>query len=62
MPWVKYPYHVKHDGVDYKPGELIEVADAVGHKMRGATEVEVEPAAQKQRVKPRRNADKSIED
>lgn len=42
MAWVKYPFHVKHDGCDYKPGELIEVADPAGHKLRGAEEVVVE--------------------
>ena len=40
MAWVKYPYHVKHDGCDYKPGELIEIADPAGHKLRGAEVVE----------------------
>lgn len=39
MPWVKYPYHVRHDHVDYAPGEVIEVADATEHVERGATEV-----------------------
>lgn len=36
MAWVKYSYHVKHDGVDYAPGEPIEVDDAAGHLLRGA--------------------------
>lgn len=58
MPWVKYPFHVKHDGVEYKPGEAIEVADATGHKLRGAVEIEAEPVVEKQRAKPRRKAEK----
>lgn len=44
MAWVKYPCHVKHDGVDYKPGEPIEVADAAGHLLRGAVIAEAPPA------------------
>lgn len=59
MALVKYPYHVKHNGVDYKPGEVIEVDEAIGHKLRGAVEVEVDPVVEKQRVKPRRKADKT---
>lgn len=59
MSLVKYPYHVKYNGVDYKPGEEIEVADAVGHKLRGAVEVEAEPA--EKRAKPRRKAEKPAE-
>lgn len=39
MPWVKYPFHVRHDHVEYAPGEVIEVADAAEHVERGATEV-----------------------
>lgn len=49
MAWVKYPFHVKHDGVDYKPGESIEVADAAGHLLRSAVIAE-----EKQPVKPPR--------
>ena len=39
MPWVKYPFHVRHDHMDYAPGEVIEVADATEHVERGAEEV-----------------------
>lgn len=42
MARVKYPYHVKHDGVDYKPGEAIEVTDAAAHLLRGAVIAEPE--------------------
>lgn len=62
MAYVKYPFHVKHNGVDYKPGDLIEVAEAVGHKLRGAVEVEVEAEPAEKRAKPtRRKADKAVE-
>ena len=44
MAWVKYPFHVKHDGVDYRPGEPIEVADAAGHLLRSAVIAEEKPA------------------
>lgn len=42
MMLVKYPYHVRHDGRDYAPGEPIEVEDAAGHLLRGAVIVEPE--------------------
>ena len=60
MAWVKYPFHVKYNGVNYKPGEVIEVTAATGHKLRGA--VEVEPVVEKQRAKPRRKAEKPAEE
>lgn len=44
MARVKYPFHVKHDGVDYRPGEPIEVADAAEHLLRGAVIAEEKPA------------------
>lgn len=47
MAWVKYPFHVKHDGVDYGPGEPIEVADAAGHLLRGAAIAEAPAPAEK---------------
>lgn len=54
MAWVKYPFHVKHDGVDYGPGEPIEVADAAGHLLRGAaiadSPVPTEKPARKRRA------------
>ena len=53
MPWVKYPFHVRHDGVDYKPGEAIEVENAAEHILRGATE-EIRAAAAEQAVQPKR--------
>ena len=53
MAWVKYPWHVKHDGVDYKPGEPIEVNDAAGHLLRGAVIIpdqeQLKPAARKRK-------------
>ena len=51
MAWVKYPWHVKHDGVDYKPGEPIEVNDAAGHLLRGAViaQEQPKPAARKRK-------------
>lgn len=53
MPWVKYPFHVRHDGVDYAPGEEIEVESAAGHVLRGATEVARSDEEPKE-AKPRR--------
>lgn len=57
MAWVKYPFHVKHDGVDYGPGEPIEVADAAGHLLRGAAIAEApvpteKPARKRRTAKP----------
>lgn len=40
MALVKYRCHVKHNGVDYKPGESIEVADAAEHLLRSAVNAE----------------------
>ena len=37
---VKYPFHVRHNGVDYNPGEPFEVDNLEGHLMRGAVVVE----------------------
>lgn len=59
MARVRYPYHVKHDGVDYKPGELIEVADAAEHLLRGA--VIAEDRQQDKPAPKRRRAAKSEE-
>ncbi|MBQ2433126.1 MAG: hypothetical protein II266_01735 [Clostridia bacterium] len=53
MPWVKYPFHVRHDGVDYAPGEEIEVESAAGHILRGATEV-VRPVEDPEKPQPKR--------
>lgn len=36
---VKYPFHVRHNGVDYSPGALIEVENPEEHVLRGATKV-----------------------
>lgn len=55
MAWVKYPYHVKHDGVDYNPGEPIEVADAAGHLLRGAAIAEA-PAQPGKPARKRKSA------
>lgn len=55
MAWVKYPFHVKHDGVDYGPGEPIEVADAAGHLLRGAAITEA-PAPAGKLARKRRTA------
>lgn len=38
--YVKYPYHIRHNGVDYKPGEPVEVDDPSGHLLRGAVMVQ----------------------
>lgn len=58
---VKYPFHVRHNGVSYAPGEVFEVEDVTGHKLRGAIVVEVEPVVEKQRTKSRRKAEKASE-
>lgn len=54
MMLVKYPYHVRHDGRDYAPGEPIEVDDAAGHLLRGAVIAEADespkPAPKKRRA------------
>ena len=34
--WVKYPFHVRHNGVDYNPGVPIEVDDVERHLRNGA--------------------------
>lgn len=34
--WVIYPFHVRHNGVDYNPGVPIEVDDVDKHLQRGA--------------------------
>ena len=44
--WVKYPFHVRHDGVDYNPGVPFKVEDPENHVLRGAMLVEVEAPAQ----------------
>ncbi len=33
---VKYPFHVRHNGVDYNPGVSIEVEDVEKHLRNGA--------------------------
>lgn len=53
MTLIKYPYHVRHDGRDYAPGEPIAVEDATGHLKRGAVIAE---AAEKPAPKKRRAA------
>lgn len=55
MAWVKYPFHVKHDGTDYRPGEPIEVSDAAEHLLRGAAIAEA-PVQPEKPVKKRRAA------
>lgn len=37
MALVAYPYHVKHDGIEYAPNAPIEVDDADVHVGKGAT-------------------------
>ena len=34
--WVTYPFHVRHNGVDYNPGVPIEVEDVEKHLRCGA--------------------------
>lgn len=36
---VKYPFHVRHNGVDYNPGAPIEVENPEEHVLHGATKV-----------------------
>jgi len=36
---VKYPFHVRHNGVDYSPGAPIEVENPEWHVSHGAVEV-----------------------
>ena len=36
---VKYPFHVRHNGVDYNPGAPIEVENPEEHVLRGAMKV-----------------------
>lgn len=36
MPCIKYPFHVKHAGREYAPGEAIRVKDAAPYLARGA--------------------------
>lgn len=61
MPWVKYPFRVRHDGANYAPGETIEVPDVTEHVKRGATEVvrEVECPAEPKVAPAKRKATKS---
>lgn len=49
MACVKYPFHVRHDGRDYEPGEWIEVEDAAGHLLRGAIAVKDDEAPKKRK-------------
>lgn len=37
MPCIKYPFHVKHAGREYAPGEAIAVKDAAKYIAQGAT-------------------------
>ena len=39
--WVKYPFHVRHNGVDYNPGVPISVEDPEACLKNGAVIVEV---------------------
>lgn len=41
--WVTYPFHVRHNGVDYNPGVPIEVEDVEKHLRCGA-KLATEPA------------------
>ena len=36
MNWIRYPFHVKHDGRDYAPGVPIMVENAEEYLARGA--------------------------
>ena len=51
MPYIKYPFHVKHAGREYAPGEAICVKDAAQYLERGATLV---PETEAPQVKPAR--------
>ncbi len=42
MAIVKYPFHVKHKGVTYNPGDLITVDNPDDHVRRGAVLVEAD--------------------
>lgn len=55
---VKYPYHVRHNGVDYNPGEPFEVGSVEAHVQRGAIEVAQAEKPQKQRKRGNSNAPK----
>ena len=37
MPYIQYPFHVKHAGREYAPGEAIAVKDAAQYLAQGAT-------------------------
>lgn len=47
MAIVKYPFAVKCDGVDYRPGAMIEVQNAEEHIAQGAVEVKRAPGRRK---------------
>ena len=54
MALVAYPYHVKHNGIEYAPNAPIEVDDAEAHVSVGArliapTSTESETTAKKPR-------------
>lgn len=57
MATVTYPYHVRHNGRDYKPGEPIEL-DAAKDDLRGEvnaeeTEKAAQPAKRRRTAKPK---------
>lgn len=59
MAYIKFPFHVKHDGRDYRPGEAIEVDNPEMYLLRGAV-IADPPAAELPRPK-RRKTSKSSE-
>lgn len=48
---VKYPFHVKHKGKRYGPGEAVEVDDVEAAVAQGAQPVQTVPSG-KQKQKP----------
>ena len=52
MAMIQYPWHVKHMGVNYAPGELIEVEDAAEY-VRGGAVIAARDAPEAQ-ARPRR--------
>lgn len=51
MPYIKYPFRVKHAGREYAPGEAIAVKDAAQYLAQGAALVSENEAPQ---LKPTR--------
>lgn len=61
MAFICYPFHVKHAGRDYAPGEPIQVSDPAPYTAKGARvapdpEPENTKPARKRAAKPRETA------